>query len=143
MHILAIALGSAVAGSGGFLLNQKAKIINSAATRIRNFGNMRSSPQYASAIGASGAVMGVSAVATCLLPTMPISIFLIPISIPLWLVTAGYALFDGYYLDSQTSRTAHAGHLGGLAFGALYYAAYLRKSPMGVWHIAKGWMKRR
>lgn len=141
LHILAIALGSAAAGSAGFLMQQKAKIPKTAT--MRNWSNAVRSSQYASALGASGAVMGVSAVATCLLPTMRVSFLFIPIGIPLWLVTIGYALFDGFSLDSPTSKTAHSGHLGGLAFGVAYYVAYLRKSPSGLWHVARRWVGRR
>jgi membrane associated rhomboid family serine protease len=39
---------------------------------------------------------------------------------------AGYAIYDGYYLSSQTTSVAHAGHLGGTVFGILYYLAKLR-----------------
>ncbi|GAB7357011.1 hypothetical protein MBLNU459_g7839t1 [Dothideomycetes sp. NU459] len=141
LHILTIALGSALAGSGGWLLQQKAKIAE--AGKFQNWRNGAAAPMYASALGASGVVMGVSAVASCLLPRMPIQLMFIPIGIPLWVVTVGYGLVDSFYLDSPTSRTAHAGHLGGLAFGTVYYLARLRNSPFGVWQMLRAIMSRK
>lgn len=73
------------------------------------------------AIGASGGVMGLGALATCFAPYTPLNIMFIPIAIPLWGVTAAYAAIDAYGTGSTTSRTAHAGHLGGLVAGFAYY----------------------
>jgi membrane associated rhomboid family serine protease len=44
----------------------------------------------------------------------------------LWATVAGYAVYDGYYLNDNKSRVGHAGHLGGLAFGIAYYLLRLR-----------------
>jgi len=128
-HVLAVALGSGLAGSAGYVLQHKAAAKNSK-------GRMEYMQHYqASALGASGAVMGLSAVATCFLPSMPLSLMFIPIPIPLWAVTMGYFAVDAYYLNSKTSRTAHAGHLGGLVFGAASYFVMLKGvAPFGVWY---------
>jgi membrane associated rhomboid family serine protease len=48
------------------------------------------------------------------------------IPLPLWATVAGYAVYDGYYLNDNNSRIGHAGHLGGLAFGIAYYLLRLR-----------------
>lgn len=136
-HVLALALASALCGSGGWLLQQKARL-DAVGGWTKGWGkssfNSAAAGQvyYSSALGASGAVMGVGAVATCLLPTMRISLMFIPVGIPLWIVTIGYAAMDTYFLNSQTSRTAHAGHLGGLVCGAAYYLAFLRHAPVGI-----------
>lgn len=128
--MLLVALGSGLAGSAGYVLQHKAAAKGSK-NRIEALQHYQ-----ASALGASGAVMGLSAVATCFLPQMPLQLMFIPIPIPLWAVTAGYFAVDAYYLSSRTSRTAHAGHLGGLAFGAAAYFVMLKGvAPFGVWYV--------
>ena len=130
--------GPAVSGAAGYLWHQRDKM------RRSGRGNqMMSAAYYQSALGASGVVMGVSAVATCLLPRAPIQLMLIPISFPLWVATIGYAVVDSYFLDSPTSRTAHAGHLGGLVFGTFYYFAFLRNAPIGIWRTMTGYLSSR
>jgi len=119
-HVVAISIGSAVAGSLGYIMLQGQLAYNS--SNPRRFG-ARIQP----AIGASGMVMGIAGVATCFFPRSQMLVFPIPFPIPLWAVTIGFVIVDAYYLDSSTSRTAHAGHLGGLAFGVLYYALGLRR----------------
>ena len=69
--------------------------------------------------------MGAVTVVACFLPKQTVGIFGV-IPVPLWLCVLGYGAYDGYYLDSQNTRTAHAGHLGGLAFGLAYYFLKLR-----------------
>lgn len=76
-------------------------------------------------LGFSGAVMGISSVAACMAPTSKVLIYGI-VPLPLWAMVAGYAVYDGYYLNSADTRVGHAGHLGGLAFGMVYYLARLR-----------------
>ena len=132
-HIIGVALGAAIAGSGSFLLQQRALMSasNSISDRARAYNS--------SAIGASGAVMGLSALATCFVPTTPMNLMFIPIPIPLWVITAAYFAVDAYQLDSKNSRVAHAGHLGGAAFGLASYFLLLKGlAPFGVWYkIAK------
>lgn len=142
-HILLLALGSALAGSGGWLWQQRSKIPVADKSARWTLSNAAQQAYYANALGASGVVMGVSAVATCLLPRMPITLMFIPVGIPLWVVTLGYAAIDSYYLDDKTSRVAHAGHLGGLFFGAAYYVGFLRNAPVGVWRTLTGTIMRK
>jgi membrane associated rhomboid family serine protease len=128
LHIFAIAGGSAITGGLGFLSHRRSKIAAAGGDRqlaVRNY--------QTSALGASGAVMGIGAVTACLVPNAQMQLMFIPIAFPLWVFVAGYGLVDSYFLNSPTSGIAHAGHLGGLVFGAAYYVAMLRKSPVGVW----------
>ncbi|KAF2481869.1 hypothetical protein BDY17DRAFT_325379 [Neohortaea acidophila] len=108
-----IVLGSGLAGSAAWLYH------------LHSPGSDRIN-RYASALGASGAVMGAGAVATCLMPFAPMQMMFIPINIPLWVLTLAYAGLDAYYLNASTG-VGHSAHLGGAIFGALFYAAYLRR----------------
>ncbi|KAJ4300702.1 hypothetical protein N0V90_002790 [Kalmusia sp. IMI 367209] len=113
LRLLTIILGSGLAGSAGYLYTA----MQSATTRQGNPRQM--------ALGFSGAVMGVGTIAAFLYPKTTFMIYGI-VPVPLWGLMAGYAFYDGYYLNDRGSRTAHSGHLGGLAFGILYYLAKLR-----------------
>jgi membrane associated rhomboid family serine protease len=108
LKLTILVLGSGFAGSVGWLY-----------TTQKN-GN----PQ-GRALGFSGSVMGVGTVAAFLYPKAQFAIYGI-IPMPLWALIAGYAFYDGYYLNDKNSRVGHAGHLGGLAFGVLYYFARVR-----------------
>jgi len=81
----------------------------------------------AKAIGASGAVMGVTMLYACWFPRQKILLFFcIPIEIR-WLVLL-IVIMDVHPVllqfagEGYVDGTAHAAHLGGLAFGFLYYA---------------------
>ncbi|KAG9192165.1 hypothetical protein G6011_10899 [Alternaria panax] len=112
---LTIALGSGLAGSVGYLFNRYYQL-QAEGPHARD---------YTRGIGFSGAVMGISTVAACLAPHSQVLIYGI-VPMPLWALVTGYAIYDGYYVNSTNSRIGHAGHLGGLAFGLVYYFARLR-----------------
>ncbi|KAI5272229.1 hypothetical protein E4T47_04406 [Aureobasidium subglaciale] len=131
--------GSAVMGGFGFLYHRKRKISESSPSDWQN----KTRNYNSSALGASGAVMGIGALTACMVPNAPMQLMLIPITFPLWVFVAGYGLVDSYFLDSPNSGIAHAGHLGGLVFGTAYYLAFLRKSPMGVWRNVQRFFPRR
>ncbi|EDU45912.1 GlpG membrane protein [Pyrenophora tritici-repentis] len=115
LRYLTIAIGSGVAGSIGYLYNRHSLLQAEApGTRDTTRG-----------LGFSGSVMGISTVAACLAPTTKVAIWGI-IPMPLWALVTAYAFYDGFYLNSKESRVGHAGHLGGLTFGLLYYFARLR-----------------
>ena len=87
------------------------------------------------AIGASGAVMGVLMLYACHYPHHTIRIwFFFPIEMR-WLVLL-YVAFDLHPLllqlagDPVHTSVAHAAHLGGLAFGFVYWNQRLRLAPM-------------
>lgn len=86
-------------------------------------------------IGASGAVWAVTILYTCYYPRYTIRIwFFFPVEIR-WLVLL-YAIFDLHPVllalaGEQTSDgVAHAAHLGGLAFGFLYWKQQWRLEPL-------------
>lgn len=86
------------------------------------------------AIGASGAVMGVTMLYACFYPRHTIRIlFLIPVEIR-WIVLF-YVIFDLHPVllalagDPQYTGVADAAHLGGLAFGFVYWKTSLRLEP--------------
>lgn len=116
MRYLTIALGSGIAGGVGALFNRYYK--------LRSEGpNAR---DYSRTLGFSGAVMGIGAVAACMNPHARVLIYGI-VPMPLWAMTAAYAVYDGFYLNDSNSRISHAGHLGGLAFGLVYYFTRLHR----------------
>lgn len=78
------------------------------------------------ALGFSGALMGAISVVACFLPREKVQLFAV-IPVPLWACVLGYGIYDGYYLNHENTRVAHAGHLGGLAFGLAYYLLKLRR----------------
>ena len=134
-----VAGGSAITGGMGFLYHRRRKV----AEANRSDWQSKTRNYNSSALGASGAVMGVGALTACLMPNAPMQLMLIPITFPLWVFVAGYGLIDSYFLDSPTSSIAHAGHLGGLVFGAAYYLAFMRRSPAGVWKSVERMIRRR
>jgi hypothetical protein len=83
------------------------------------------------AIGASGAVMGVMMLYTIYYPHETFLIFWV-IPVPLWVLLSLYVLYDLHPVllalagDRLFTGVAHAGHLGGLAFGFVYWKLGLR-----------------
>lgn len=108
LKLATLIFGSGLAGSAGWLVTK-----------------LGQGEPYQRALGFSGSVMGVGTVAAFLYPTVTFQIYGI-IPVPLWALMVGYAVYDGYYLNETNGRTAHAGHLGGLAFGVVYSLAMLR-----------------
>jgi membrane associated rhomboid family serine protease len=112
VRFLTIAIGSGLTGSVGYIYQRY----------LKTGGLGRDSTR---GLGFSGALMGITSVAACLAPTAKVYIYGI-LPLPLWATVAGYAFYDGYYLNDNNSRIGHAGHLGGLAFGIAYYLLKLR-----------------
>jgi membrane associated rhomboid family serine protease len=86
---------------------------------------------HAPAIGASGAVMGVMMLYTIYYPHETFCIFWV-VPVPLWALLSLYVLYDLHPVllqlagDQFFTGVAHAGHLGGLAFGFVYWRLDLR-----------------
>ncbi|KAF2130099.1 hypothetical protein P153DRAFT_339634 [Dothidotthia symphoricarpi CBS 119687] len=111
-RFLIIVFGSGLLGSAGYLQNRARKVPAGAYDRSRG-------------VGFSGALMGITTVAACFYPHAQMMLMGV-IPMPLWVLTLGFAAVDGYFLNDETSRIGHAGHLGGMAFGAAYYLIRLR-----------------
>jgi membrane associated rhomboid family serine protease len=101
------------------------------------------------AIGASGAVMGVMMLYTIFYPFETFMAFWF-IPVPLWVLLGVYVLFDLHPVllalagDQLFTGVAHAGHLGGLAFGFLYWKLGLRlEAPFDREGQPRRWSKRR
>jgi len=70
-----------------------------------------------SAVGASGAVMGVLYAAIMLMPHMGLYLFFIPIPIPAWLFGILYLLYSIYGMKRQLGFIGHDAHIGGAVGG--------------------------
>jgi len=70
---------------------------------------------YSLVIGASGAIFAVEGALVILRPRLPVIIFPIPVTIPLWVSVIGAFLLT--FIAS--GRIAWEAHLGGLVFGLL------------------------
>lgn len=70
-----------------------------------------------SAVGASGAVMGVIYSAILLQPGMSLYMFFIPIPIPAYLFGIGYLLYSIYGMKNRVGNIGHDAHFGGAIGG--------------------------
>jgi membrane associated rhomboid family serine protease len=96
----------------------------------------------APAIGASGAIMGVMMLYVIYYPFEHFLLFWM-ILVPLWVLLGVYVGYDLHPVllalagDPMFTRVAHAGHLGGLAFGFAYWRFGWRLEPIldRVWPV--------
>jgi membrane associated rhomboid family serine protease len=91
-------------------------------------------PHY-SAIGASGAVMGILYSAILFYPDMGLYLFFIPIAIPAWLFGMAYLLYSIYGMKSRMGNIGHDAHIGGAVGGyilTLLYAPYLFQTSLWI-----------
>lgn len=72
-----------------------------------------------SAVGASGAVMGVIYSAILLQPGMSLYMFFIPIPIPAYVFGIGYLLYSIYGMKNRIGNIGHDAHFGGAIGGYL------------------------
>jgi membrane associated rhomboid family serine protease len=92
----------------------------------------------APAIGASGAVMGVMMLYVIFYPFETFLLFWV-MPVPLWVLMGVYVLYDLHPVllqlagDQVFTGVAHAGHLGGLAFGFVYWKFGLRLESVIDW----------
>ncbi len=80
-----------------------------------------------SAIGASGAVMGILYSAILFYPDMSLFLFFIPIPIPAWLFGMAYLLYSIYGMKNRVGNIGHDAHIGGAIGG---YALTLLFAPI-------------
>jgi membrane associated rhomboid family serine protease len=119
-------------GSTEFLLFYLAALICSsvAYVSLAYYGG-----SHVPAIGASGAVMGVMMLYVIFYPSEQFLLFWF-IPVPLWVLMSMYVLYDLHPVllalagDPMFTRVAHAGHLGGLAFGFAYWRFGWRLEPI-------------
>ena len=77
---------------------------------------------FSAVVGASGAILAVMGVLTVLNPNLRVLLFFF-IPMPLWLLTAGFALISVFVMlggGLGAGGIAHLAHLAGLAIGLLY-----------------------
>lgn len=79
-----------------------------------------------SAVGASGAVMGIIYSAILLQPGMSLYMFFIPIPIPAYVFGIGYLLYSIYGMKNRIGNIGHDAHFGGAVGG---YVITLCLSP--------------
>jgi len=70
-----------------------------------------------SAVGASGAVMGILYSAILLQPDMSLYMFFIPIPIPAYIFGIGYLLYSIYGMKNSIGNIGHDAHFGGAVGG--------------------------
>ena len=81
---------------------------------------------YYSAVGASGAVMGVLYAAILLNPDMQLGIMFIPIPLPAYVLGIAYLLYSIWGMKSRMGNIGHTAHFGGAIGG---YATSLLFMP--------------
>ncbi|KIW49343.1 hypothetical protein PV05_11027 [Exophiala xenobiotica] len=119
LRYISLILGSAVAGSLVFTLQQGQL---ERRDHIKRLG-----------LGLSGVCMGLGVAAAAVVPRAQVAIMGV-VPVPLWALVLGYVAFDSYMLDSPASKTGHGAHIGGAAFGGLYFLLMLRgKLPLAKW----------
>jgi len=95
---------------------------------------------YYSAVGASGAVMGVLYAAIMLNPGMNLYMYFIPIPIPAYIFGVGYLLYSMFGMKKQWGNIGHSAHLGGAIGGfiltILLYAQVLVENQKMVMILA-------
>jgi membrane associated rhomboid family serine protease len=95
---------------------------------IKEYLTAYQDPMYhmATAIGASGAVLAVMVLFATHFPKRIIYIWFV-LPVPVWLLVAFEVVVASWYLTTgMSTTTAVAVHLGGAAFGFLYYKTHMR-----------------
>lgn len=72
---------------------------------------------YYSAVGASGAVMGILYAAILLQPEQRLEFFFLPIPIPSYIFGIGYLLYTIYGMKNRLGNIGHTAHFGGAVGG--------------------------
>ena len=88
-----------------------------------------------SAIGASGAVMGILYSAILFYPDMELFLFFIPIPIPAWLFGVLYLLYSIYGMKKSLGNIGHDAHFGGALAGyvlTILFAPFLVQTQLWI-----------
>jgi membrane associated rhomboid family serine protease len=78
-----------------------------------------------SAVGASGAVMGVLYSAILFYPDMRLGLFFIPIQFPAWVFGLAYLLYSIYGMRSRFGNIGHDAHFGGAIAGYILTISFV------------------
>ena len=78
---------------------------------------MHKNEYHYSAVGASGAVMGILYSAILFYPDMGLYLFFIPIAIPAWLFGIAYLAYSIYGMKKRLGNIGHDAHIGGAIAG--------------------------
>ena len=79
--------------------------------------NFHKNEPYYSAVGASGAVMGIVYSSILLNPGMNLYLFFIPIPIPAYIFGVGYLLYSMFGMKNKWGNIGHSAHIGGAIGG--------------------------
>lgn len=94
--------------------------------------NYHKNDLYYSAVGASGAVMGIIYASIMLYPEMSLMFFFVPIPIPGYVFGVGYLLYSIYGMKKGLGNTGHSAHIGGaiggFAAALLFYPAVIQEN---------------
>lgn len=91
-------------------------VVSLLAGNLLSFYFHKDEPNY-SAIGASGAVMGILYSAILFHPNMGLYLFFIPIAIPAWLFGVAYLLYSIFGMKKRLGNVGHDAHIGGALGG--------------------------
>ncbi|KAL8940047.1 MAG: hypothetical protein Q9216_003021 [Gyalolechia sp. 2 TL-2023] len=79
-------------------------------------------------VGASSSVLGLFATVACSTPKNPVYVFPLPVPFPMGAMAVGIGLASAVaYTQDLLPGLGHMAHLGGMAFGVLYYVFALRR----------------
>lgn len=79
--------------------------------------NYHKTDLYYTAVGASGAVMGILYAAILLDPTMSLAFIFFPVPIPGYIFGLGYLLYSIYGMKKSIGNIGHSAHIGGAIAG--------------------------
>lgn len=94
----------------------------------------KNEPMY-SAVGASGAVMGVIYAAIMLNPDMNLYLFFIPIPIPGYVFGIGYLLYSVFGMKNSWGNIGHSAHIGGAIGGYLLTILFIPEVITAHWKL--------
>lgn len=79
-------------------------------------------------VGSSGSMLGIVAAIACAFPKQKIWIFPIPLPLPMRAALGLFGIGSAVaYFQNLVPLLSHTGHLGGMAFGVLYYLLSLKR----------------
>ena len=79
-------------------------------------------------VGASGSLLAMFAAFVCMLPNAKVTLFPLPVPLRAWIAIGSFAAGSAYCaVNALLPYIGHAGHLGGMAFGAGWYYIWGRR----------------